>query len=91
MIDSRLMVRLFEIFPESFSVVRYSDSYDYIPREFGIEKVYTGKEKVVMSETILNTAQAITKGDIERGYRYLDMFRSKKVRNRELKNFEREG
>lgn len=87
MIDSILFTVLFEIFPDAFSVNREFTQYDYKPTEWGIEKIEVGKGTENLAECILTTAQAVCKGDVNRGLKYLQTFKKKTVQNQEVKRF----
>ncbi len=84
-----LFLKLAEVFPDAFDVVKTSSSYEYRPGPFGVESVCTGTETVNLAECILSTAQAITRGgvDLERGILYLDSFAGKAAQQQEIRSF----
>ena len=92
MIDIALFLKLNEVWADVFQYTR-TEKVEVV-REYagayGIEKIHTGEyiEKTYsLADDILNTAQATTHNgtDMERGLRYLDMFKKKSVQRNELK------
>ena len=84
-----LVCKLKEVFPESLNVSKVIDRYDYKNGPWGQERVFVGTETVTLADMILSTAQAMTHDgtDIERGLKYLDVFKRPRVRRQEMKNF----
>lgn len=89
MIDSRLFETLFDIFPDAFSATRSYTEYAYASTEYGIEVKELGTGTENLADNILHTAQAMCKGDINRGLNYLRAFKKKSVQRQELKSFNR--
>lgn len=89
MIDSRLFETLFDIFPDAFNATRSYTEYSYASTEYGIEVRELGTGTENLADNILHTAQAMRKGDINRGLNYLRTFKKKSVQRQELKSFNR--
>ena len=87
--DSELFLRLFEIFPGSFDEEKTATIYDSKPGPFGPERVEKSTERITLADRILDTAKAISREgrDMDRAFRYLDMFRMPKVQRQTIKEF----
>ena len=93
MIDIALFLKLSAVWADVFQYTR-TEKVEIIKEyagAYGIEKIHTGEyveHTFSLADNILHTAQAMTCGgtDIERGLKYLDMFKKKSVQRSELKN-----
>ena len=87
--NPELFERLYEIFPESFSIVREIPVYSYFPTAFGQELIQTDTILENLGEDILMTAQAFSHDGnyMEAAYRYLQQFKTKKVQKQTIRKF----
>ena len=93
MIDIALFLKLSEVWADVFQYTR-TEKVEIVKEyagAYGIEKIHTGEyveHTFSLADNILHTAQAMTHdgADIERGIKYLEMFKKKNVQRSELKN-----
>ena len=92
MIDARLFLKLQEVFADSFNHTKQVEQIDRIAGPWGIEEYRTCiYETVTLSEQILLTANAISRGgnDMDRAIKYLDMFKKKRIQKNAIDQFYR--
>ena len=85
-----LVCKLWEIFPDSFSISKTYVNVDYRPGQFGFEEAPTEQyETVTLAECILNTAQAISRGGryMDQAIKYLYEYKPAKVQRREIASY----
>lgn len=90
MINIELFLKLQEVFSDAFNHTKEVERIDRIAGPWGIEEYRTCiYDTVTLSEQILLTAQAISRGgaDLDRGIKYLDDFKSKKIQQNAIKQF----
>lgn len=87
MIRAELFTELYKIFPEAFSITRTYTKHKYRPGPFEIEEEEAGTGTENLAECILYTANSISNAGIERGLKYLQVFKSKAVQRQEIKSF----
>ena len=93
MIYIALFLKLSEVWADVFKYTR-TEKVEIVKEyagAYGIEKIHTGEyveHTFSLADNILHTAQAMTHDgtDIERGIKYLEMFKKKSVQRSELKN-----
>ena len=84
-IDSSLVLQLWEVFPESFSITKTSPVYETYNGRFGTEDVQTGTETETLASCILNTANAIhIKYGAKRSAAYINEFSKKREQENEI-------
>ena len=83
-ITAEYFTTLYEIFPDAFDTSREYSKYVRKTGEWGIEKVEAGTGTENLAECILYTAEAIGKGDTERGLNYIRQFAKKSVQRKEI-------
>ena len=88
-IPSEIFMKLWEVFPDCFSVKGTAKIYETYNGPWGTEEIFKGTQIVTLSEFIANTANAISRGGryMEKALAYIDTFKSAKVQAREIKNF----
>jgi len=89
MIPSEIMMKLWEIFPDAFSISKVSPVYATYNGNYGPEEVKTGEETITLAETIAFTAKAFSNNgtDMDRAMKYLESYKPAWVQRREIKNF----
>lgn len=87
-IDSSLVLQLWEIFPDSFSITSTGACFETYNGPFGTEEIQTGTTTETLASCILNTANAIhIKYGAERSTAYLKEFSKKTEQQKEILAF----
>ena len=88
MIDSSLMLQLWQVFPDSFSVTSTGPVYETYNGPFGTEEIKTGKTTETLASCILSTANAILiKYGPERAAAYIKEYSKPKEQRNEILAF----
>lgn len=90
MINIELFLKLQEVFADAFNHSKQVERIDRIAGPWGIEEYHTCIfDTVTLSEQILLTAQAISRGgaDLDRGINYLEMFKKKRIQKNAIDDF----
>ena len=89
MINPEIVLKLWEIFPDSFSVSKKSTRTETYNGPWGTEEIPVGEETITLSECICNTASAISccGTEMNRAMRYIESYKPAWIQRREIKNF----
>lgn len=87
--DPEIVMKIWEIFPDSFNTVKKSPIVDRYPSSFGYEEIITGYETITLAECIANTAAATSHEgrDMDRALRYIESYKPAWIQRREIRNF----
>lgn len=87
--DSELFVKLYEIFPDAFSVKKTVNTTATYNGPWGTENIVTGTKEENLAEDILATAKAISRcgNCMKEAIKYIESYASERVQKREIKSF----
>ena len=87
--DPDIVMKIWEIFPDAFSVSKKSSITEHVAGRCGLEELVTGEETIILSECIANTASAISccGTEMTRALKYIESYKPAWIQKREIKNF----
>lgn len=87
--DPEIVMKIWEVFPESFNVTKKSPVTAFVPGEFGVNEVVADEETVILAECIANTATAFSRNgtDMDRAMKYIEGYKPYRIQQREIRNF----
>lgn len=88
-IPSEIILKLWEVFPDSFSVSKVSPIYTTFNGGYGTEDVKTGEETIILAEEIAATAKAFSYNgsDMAGALKYIESYKPAWIQRREIRNF----
>lgn len=87
MFDSELFCKLWEVFPDSFSITKQSTTRPIINGRFGQEYGEPETATVNLADCILSTAQAIKLKYGDRAIKYIEQFSDPKGQRKDILAF----
>lgn len=87
--DPEIVMKLWDIFPDSFNTVKRSPIIDRYNGQYGPEEIVTGEETIVLAECIASTAAAYSRGgtNMAGALKYIESFKPGWIQRREIRNF----
>lgn len=87
--DPEIIMKIWEIFPDSFNVTKKSMISSYAAGPWGMEEVSGKEETIILAECIANTASAISNSGTEmaRALKYIESYKPAWIQKREIRNF----
>ena len=89
MFDSELFCKLWEVFPDSFSITKQSTTIPIINGRFGQELGEPETVTINLADCILSTAQAIKLKYGDRAIKYLERFKNPNEQRKDILAFNR--